>query len=48
MDCGCEASCEVCRLADEVIIEGKYGTGQERKDSLVMIIMKSKMKLIED
>ena len=34
MDCGCEATCEVCRLADEVINEGKHGTGQERKDSL--------------
>ena len=34
MDCGCDTMCEVCRLADEVIKEGKHGTGQARKDSL--------------
>lgn len=34
MDCGCIAMCNVCRLADEVINEGKHGTGQARKDSL--------------
>ena len=34
MDCGCQVMCEVCRLADEVIKEGKHGTGQHRKDSL--------------
>jgi hypothetical protein len=34
MECGCVAECEVCRLADEVIIEGKHGTGQARRDSL--------------
>jgi len=34
MDCGCQVICDVCRLADEVIKEGKHGTGQARKDSL--------------
>ena len=34
MDCGCEAMCQVCAYADEVIKEGKYGTGQERKENL--------------
>ncbi len=33
MDCGC-VSCNVCRLADEVINEGLHGTGQARRDSL--------------
>lgn len=34
MDCGCTVRCEVCRLADEVIKEGKHGTGQTRRDNL--------------
>ena len=34
MSCGCTATCNICRLADEVIKEGKHGTGQARKDSL--------------
>ena len=34
MDCGCQVMCDVCRLADEVIKEGKHGNGQARKNSL--------------
>ena len=33
MDCGCTTECGVCKLADEVIIEGKHGKGRARKDS---------------
>ncbi len=33
MDCGCETTCNVCRLADEVN-KGMHGDGEERKESL--------------